>query len=332
MSLTICTVVYNEEKNVENIAQNIDWVRAKCPTVPILVIDNASTDKTVAHLQKTGVWEHVTFLPRHKNHLGEARQQAVEYCQTEWLCFVDADCTLSPHWIEQAQKSIQNLPSQVAGVGGCWIPAGPWAASYQSLFTTVWGHGGQAYLKKPRNPAPVAHLPSAVLIYRKDFLVKAGGFSGECQFVGEDLQMSHKLREAGGILLLDPALNFQHCLPGEYSLWWEKMWRYGTARGKMAWQDPKVWKQGGLWSWSFLAVFLLGFVLVPQLTTGLFFFYLLFCAGVCWWSSAQGWLTVYLLMLGTHWFYAVGMFWGLLKAAAIDGLKWRPFSPRPHRA
>ena len=324
MSLTICTVVYNEEKNVGTISQNMECLRHHWPTARLLIIDNASTDSTLKQLRQTFWADHAIFLQRQQNHLGEARQQAMETCQTAWLCFLDADCTISVPWIVQAKKTLDSQPLHVAGVGGAWCPGGAWAALYQNLFSTVLGHAGLPYLQKPSVPAQVFHLPTAAVIYRKEALIRAGGFDGDAQLVGEDLQMSYKLHQAGYTLVLDPALNFEHILPANFLIWWKKMWRYGTARGKMVWMFPQMWAQRGLWVWAFLSA--LGLVMVflgrPLLALGFCFFYLFFCVVVCWWSSPRDWQKVYLLMLGTHWFYGAGMLWGLLRA----GLGWRPFS------
>ena len=134
MSLTICTVVYNEEKNLSTIEHNIRVLRESAPSLQFLLIDNGSNDGSNEGLKKLTAQFGIEHLVRSKNHLPQARQQALTTAKTQWVGFVDADCRIDERWVYCIQKRLLQNSAKTVAIGGPWTITGGDAPVYQGLF------------------------------------------------------------------------------------------------------------------------------------------------------------------------------------------------------
>ena len=230
MSLTICTVVYNEERNLSTIEYNIRLLKERAPWIQYLLIDNASTDQSSLALQSTAVKYGVRHLERTENHLPQARQQALQLSVTKWVGFIDADCRIDESWVSRVGQRILQGAGEVAAFGGPWQITGGKAALYEGLFSTFLGHFGNCYLRnEPTCQRFVEHLPTANVIYCRDHALLVGGFTSSHPRVGEDLDLSCRLKRHGFKLVFDSKLKIKHELPVSLQDWCAKMLLYGTA-------------------------------------------------------------------------------------------------------
>lgn len=315
MSLTVCIVVYNEEKNLSVIQQNLQILSQHAPSISLLLLDNASTDRTSFYLKQIADRLSARFIQRTQNHLPRARHQALMECNTDWISFIDADCLIDIPWVECVQSLCASDDNTFAAYGGPWRMVGPAALRYQSLFGSFLGHFGHPYLKLDLVKKSVSHLPTANILYRSKTVLKVGGFSSTHWRVGEDLDLSLRLTQAGYKILYVPQMSIFHELPSSLKAWAHKMWIYGTARGELVWK----YKSGLNYQWLlpliFCVMILLSLLVDSTVLMVLAAGYLVLC-GVCSFFSAPAFLQteVLLWMITTHFCYSLGILSGLLRA------------------
>ena len=329
MSLTVCIVVYNEEKHLSLIEENICLLRKDKRDIPILLIDNASADKTSSSLQRIAQQLSVDYILRDLNHLPQARQMAVELCNTDWLGFIDADCRIDEKWLQSVIQKVQVISNKVAALGGPWQMAGDGKFQYEALFSTFCGHFGLVYLQSSFSHEKwVHHLPTANIVYRCKDILRVGGFSSKNARVGEDLDLSQRLIEHGLQILFYPHMKIEHFLPPSLISWFSKMFIYGQARGELLWNYKNFSYVSclPLLGFFFLVVLLM---LSPPHFLGFIIVYILICLSVALHSARNALvLRVFYLLLGTHSFYAVGIVYGFLKQMLQSVLEQRLFLSR----
>lgn len=311
MSLTICTVVYNEEKNLPVIEHNIRILIKKAPAIQILLIDNASTDLSTHALREFSAKYGVGYIKRVQNHLPQARQQALQLSKSQWVGFIDADCRIDEDWTYHVVQRISKDEGSIAGFGGPWQIVGESSDIYVGLFSTFLGHFGSDYLQRETSQRTVEHLPTANVIYYRKHALLVGGFTSPHPRVGEDLDLSCRLKKNGFELEIDPKLKIKHELPTSLRAWCAKMFLYGTARGEV------MLRYGAINSYkSMVPILFFPFFLLIGLFSKLLLFvalagYLLSCV-FCSLNRSSLNLSfhVFLRMLATHVFYALGIFYG----------------------
>ena len=85
----------------------------------VIVVDDGSTDRTSEIASECGA-----IVVRHEKNAGygQARQSAVEACETDILAFVDDECLISPEWFTTLQKNWQLMYPNIAALAGPMIP------------------------------------------------------------------------------------------------------------------------------------------------------------------------------------------------------------------
>jgi cellulose synthase/poly-beta-1,6-N-acetylglucosamine synthase-like glycosyltransferase len=76
----------------------------------------------------------------------------------------------------------------------------------------------------------VDHCPTLNVVYRRSALERAGGFDPAYTRLGEDLEMSRRLTEAGYTLWASPDMVVEHALRPTLRSWLRNMFQYGRGR------------------------------------------------------------------------------------------------------
>lgn len=97
-NLTVVILTKNEENNIEKVVGNAQKVAEE-----ILIIDSGSTDKTVELAQKAGA--RVAFR-KWDNDFAAQRNFALDYVDTLWVLYLDADEILDDTLIKQIRQVI----------------------------------------------------------------------------------------------------------------------------------------------------------------------------------------------------------------------------------
>ncbi|MCB9073068.1 MAG: glycosyltransferase [Bdellovibrionaceae bacterium] len=309
-SLTIGIVLYNEEKHKDQIYSNIKALSA-FHQVRVIVVNNASTDTTLSYLTQLKKQFDCKIINRTSNHLARARQDVMTLAQTEWVGFIDGDCRITEQWVSSALKKIESLPQAVAAIGGGWIPAGRWSSLYQDFFASYLGHFSLPQLHLSQDMA-VEHIPTANIIYNKRAVVSVGGFREEFNRVGEDLDLSYRLRRERYILQMSGDLKIQHYLPSSFCQWSQKIFIYGYGRAHVASQNHDLLNRILIIPLGFLFCFLLSPIFFHQ-WLWVFYAAAVLVFGIINARRSPFWQLACLLVI-TQFSYALGMFFYFLRS------------------
>jgi len=191
MSVSAVIPAYNAEAFITRAIDSV--LRQTQRNVEIIVVDDGSTDSTIALVQ--GYGERVRLISQRNGGPARARNTGVGNSSGEYLAFLDADDWWDPIKIEQQISSLQTNPSVIA--------------SYTSLrLRYADGHTGIAPACDPDKLWSALRIcnpgipPSCLMVTRKAF-DEVGGFNVD-QKGCEDWELWFRLRQIG-LFVLVPA-------------------------------------------------------------------------------------------------------------------------------
>lgn len=171
----------------------------------VIFVDDASTDHTLIRA-RTFTNPKLRIVSNTKN-LGQAASlnRAIRMAKGDYIFFVDADCTVSPDWIEEGIRSF-NKAGVVGVEGNIYYPVTPDSIRY----------------KVPVNPfyhsfQPLINLPGrdfarGNIAYRRNILERLGGFNvSEYGTAREDSDLGWRALQHGNIAH-NPNMVVQHKL------------------------------------------------------------------------------------------------------------------------
>ena len=179
----------------------------------ILLIDNASTDDSLAQLP---AWPLLTVL-RMDSNLGFAagNNHAIAQCDTDYVVLLNPDAFAAPDWLEQLLQAAQAHPAAAAfgsrqlcnedptrldGIGDCYHLSG-----------MAWRHGhGQAQQAQHLVAQDIFTPCAAAALYRRDAITALGGFDESYFCYMEDVDLGFRLRLAGHTARYVPTAVVRH--------------------------------------------------------------------------------------------------------------------------
>jgi glycosyltransferase involved in cell wall biosynthesis len=198
-SVIVCA--YNEERLLPGCLHSL--LQQSFPPHEIIVINNASTDRTAAVAAIPGV--RVVDEPR--KGLVVARETGWRQATGDVLVYVDADCRAPRGWLERVAREFAG-PHPPAAV------TGPYRFYDWDIF-------GRILIRMyDYSLAPLTHvlaqhvLGIGAVLYggnfavRRDALETIGGFDTSIEFHGEDTNLARRLSKAGRIRLRHPCYVF----------------------------------------------------------------------------------------------------------------------------
>jgi hypothetical protein len=235
-------------------------VRAAQGVVQVRVVDNASTDDSVAIVQQHALADaRVRFIANPDNPgFAVACNQGAAACDAPWLVFLNPDCLLEPDTLVRLQAHAQALGTAVLGaqlVDGDGQPD-PAARRRDPEFLAMLRDPRRmalAIAAEPGQPLqPVAAVSGALLLLPRAAFEQLGGFDPGYRLHVEDLDLCRRARLAGIPVACANDVHVLH-LRGVSSrgrrlfVEWHKhrgLWRYFRkfeAPGRARWQQAAVW-------------------------------------------------------------------------------------------
>jgi O-antigen/teichoic acid export membrane protein/glycosyltransferase involved in cell wall biosynthesis len=109
LTITICT--YNNARCLEHALLHISLQTDGGQLVPVLVVDNNSSDDTPAVVRSFETrLPNLRYISEPRQGVAFARQRAISECSTGWLAFIDDDNYLAPDWVISARQFIATHP------------------------------------------------------------------------------------------------------------------------------------------------------------------------------------------------------------------------------
>ena len=197
MIVTLAIPCFNAARTLEPVLAGVAAQTRKPDEV--LVVDDGSSDGSGALAATFGA----RVVPHPENlGLARARNTALEQSRGDVVVFVDADAVPRPDLV--ARLTSGYLDARLAGVSGQIMEP-----ARGSLADRWRGH----FWRQTQGEAPLsqaAFLVGGCCSLRREAALEVGAFSSEYRTNGEDVELSLRLRQAGGRLAYDPAAQVMH--------------------------------------------------------------------------------------------------------------------------
>lgn len=183
---------YNEEAMIGKAINSIyEYSGAESE---IIVIDNGSSDETVAIAKELGASVYV----QSEGTIGALRNYGVSKSEAENLVFIDADVTLTKDWESEICNTVIKLSSNPRLITGshCAPPES------NNFLLKYW-------FKSFADEADVSHLGTGHLIVQKGFFDSLGGFN-EGLSTGEDYEFCQRAVASGAAIVNNHKLKVYH--------------------------------------------------------------------------------------------------------------------------
>lgn len=201
-------------------------------TDAIVYVDSGSTDDSVEEAKRLGTAV-VQLPPDEPFTAGKARNAGFRalrhgYPETEYIQFVDGDCTLAATWLEIAASYLKST-SDCAIVCGNRKELHPERSVYNQLCDLEW-----------RGPLGDIEACGGDFMVRAEVYEDVGGFDDRL-VAGEEPEMCHRIARAGfQIHRLDEAMTFHDAAMTQFGQWVRRTGRAGyayAARASLHWND-----------------------------------------------------------------------------------------------
>ena len=170
--------------------------------VEILVVDGGSTDGTQDIIAT--VEGPIRLIDNPKMTAAAAMNLGIKNCSTGVFVRVDCHTLYAPDYVSKSVESFTSSGATV--VGGPMRPEGanPFGRAVAAVTTSPFGIGnGRFHYAEELTEVETVYLG----IFDKQFVIDVGGYDEvNLQWASEDQELNFRIRQAGGRILLDPAI------------------------------------------------------------------------------------------------------------------------------
>lgn len=193
MKLSFVIPAYNEEALIGKCLESILKQTANRPDIEIIVVNNASTDKTKEIVLS---FSGVIVVDEPKKGLVNARHAGFLASKGDLIANIDADTMLTFGWIDKALEEFSK--NQLVALSGPYIYYD--LSKIQNFFIKIYYFIG--YLSHIVNHFVFhsgAMLQGGNFIVRRSALEKIGGFDTRISFYGEDTDIARRIQKVGRV-------------------------------------------------------------------------------------------------------------------------------------
>ncbi|MCB9948064.1 MAG: glycosyltransferase [Rhodospirillaceae bacterium] len=312
-AISVVVVARNEERKIGACMRSLAGQHYPAGRVEIILVDDGSTDATVDVARAASPGLRVVSNPGRS--ISANRNVGWRAARSGLVAFLDADCEAPQDWLDRQAGALAGLPPTAAAVGGGNRPPTGETPFYDALAVALDSWVGSRNSTQGRVLAtarPVHHLPGLNVLIRRTALEAVGGYDERFARMGEDEDLSTRLRDRGFTLHFVPDAVVIHRQRDTLTAWVRNMFAYGRGRSWLLRRHP------GRWSPVFAATLVLP-LLQPLHALAVLAMALWLCV-----KAGRPALAgrVWTILLATHVAYGLGQWTGGLR---------RGTAPRPRR-
>jgi GT2 family glycosyltransferase len=233
MKFSIIVAVRNEIDHIEECINALYQQDYKEP-YEVIIVDGMSTDGTADVLKKLQKKYHFTLIENPKFNAAAGRNLGIKNAKADYVAFIDSDAIAFTDWLSQIQKAFEK--NKAAGVGGPdLLPknTNQTAQVIGIIMTSPFARGGSlnpstqhALIDEERS---VEHIPTCNVCYTKEILEKIGLFD-EAFVKGQDLELNHRLIQAGYKLFYTPKIQVIHYRKQTIKSFAQQIYKWAKAK------------------------------------------------------------------------------------------------------
>jgi glucosyl-dolichyl phosphate glucuronosyltransferase len=227
ISAIICT--HNGHKTLKTAIQSLINQTLPKTDYEILVVDNASTDKTIEIVREFESEKNLKYIFEPCLGLSYARNTGCSKAVGEYIAYLDDDAIACPEWLQRILDAFRTVP-QAGAVGGkvdpIWeMKPPPWVDDLMKRFLSLLD-----WSDTPTILNDAQYLVGANISFPKDMLEKFSGFptelgrKGKSLISNEEIELIKKIKNDGFVIFYDPEITVKHLIPSSRlsPIWFRK--------------------------------------------------------------------------------------------------------------
>ncbi len=231
--VTVVIPVKDRAGELRRCLESLRRVRYPTEKLALVVVDDGSEDGSAEVALALGAA--VVASGGRGRGPAAARNRGAAAADGDVLAFLDSDCAASERWLLELTEHFED--PQVVAVGGRVdgmhgsSALDRYEAEMSSLCLGRRGRSGQS-------GDDTFYLPSCNLLIRRRDFAAAGGFREELH-VGEDVDLTWRLRDRGGRIVYTPAGRIAHEHRNRLGNFVRRRFQYGTSEGLLQRLHPR---------------------------------------------------------------------------------------------
>ena len=236
VSVVVCA--YNAERTMEPCLASLE--KLNYPNYEVIVVNDGSRDRTLAISEG---FPYCRIISQENKGLSVARNVGAEAATGEIVAYTDSDCVADPDWLNYLVGTME-----AKGLAACGGPN--FSPTETSLVP-------EAVAVSPGAPCHVLlddeiaeHIAGCNMAFRRDVLLKIGGFDPIYHAAGDDVDFCWRLQDAGYAIGYSPAGFVWHFRRNTVKAYIGQQKGYGKAEALLYGKHAQRFNVFGQAKWS----------------------------------------------------------------------------------
>jgi GT2 family glycosyltransferase len=236
VSVVVCS--YNGAATIEKCLTSLE--RLQYPDFKVILVDDGSSDDTPAIAAR---FPGVRCIRQDNKGLSVARNVGAEAATGEIVAYTDSDCVADPRWLINLVRAMRQ--QRVDAIGGPNIapPADCWVAHCVAA-----SPGGPSHVMLDDRYAE--HVPGCNMAFRRDVLLRLGGFDAQFHQAGDDVDICWRLTDAGHKIGYAPGAIVWHHRRNTVRAYLAQQKGYGRAEAMLSFKHSDRFNWRGCSCWN----------------------------------------------------------------------------------
>jgi GT2 family glycosyltransferase len=236
VSIVVCN--YNGARTLEETLSSLESLRY--PDFEIIYVDDGSTDESLSIAERHS--DRIRIIAQENCGLSVARNVGAEAATGEIVAYIDSDAHADPDWLRHLVSAMES--GSYAGAGGPNLTPASDGLTAQLIALCP---GNPTYVLKDNVRAE--HIAGVNMAFRRDALLRIGGFDPVHTRAGDDVDICWRLEDAGFRLAFSPTAIVWHHRRPSIRTYIRQQLGYGEAENQLERKHPERFNLGGYIRW-----------------------------------------------------------------------------------